>query len=799
MITKNKDLFILNTAKTSYIIKTTESGHLLHLYYGKKIRVMNTQPLGLYMPAQFPGGNLNSYDDAHKNFCLEKEPMEISFLGKGDIREPFCEIIFEDGSYSVDFLYESYSIDKDKPEKNAMPAPRTDSSCEHLRLVLAERVHDIKLILDYYVYFDENVIARSARLENGLYKIRVKRLMSAQFDMFADKRMMFTTFTGAWAREMHKNVMEVKAGKLVNSTYAGVSSNRANPFVMLSEASATEDNGNCYGFNLIYSGNHYSCVEKSEHGLIRFVNGINPQSFSYILDTSESFAAPWAVMSFSDEGFNGLSHNLHDFIRKYILPENFAGKRKPVLLNSWEAAYFNISEKKLLGLARSAARAGVELFVVDDGWFADRSNDTKALGDWHVNRDKFPSGLKGFGEKLAGLGLGFGIWLEPEMVNVDSNLYRRHPEWTIDIPDSPHSEGRNQRILDLTRKDVCAYIVKTVKRILTGAPITYVKWDMNRIFSDVYSKALPSGNQEEVIYRYYRGLYSCLKQLRREFPDVIFEGCCSGGNRFDLGMLCVFDQIWASDNTDALCRAEMVYNLSYGYPLCAIGSHVSASPNHQTLRRTGLHTRADVNIFGNLGYELNLKDASNEDIGAIQIQIERYKEAADIILSGDFYRTRCFGMEYPEVLSSVKASALTAADNYLEFNVVSKDRHKSIALFMQRLSIPNYTYAKLTPKGLEEDRIYRVFNYASKINIKVFGDLINTASPVHIKNESHTQEILSRFYKMNGEELNVSAYGNMIMSCGIQQKPAFGATGFNDEVRLMRDFDSRVYYISDEV
>lgn len=795
MINKNKDLFILNTADTSYIIKATESGQLLHLYYGKKIRVMNTQPSGLYVPAQFPGGNLNCYDDAHKNLCLEKEPMEVSSFGKGDIREPFCEIIFEDGSYSVDFVYEGYSIDKDKPEKSAMPAPRTDASTDHLRIVLKERNHDIKLLLDYYVFYNENTIVRSSKLENGIYKVRVRRLMSAQFDMLMDKRMLFTTFTGAWAREMHKNVMEVKAGKLVNSSYAGVSSNRANPYVMLSEAAATEDTGNCYGFNLIYSGNHYSCVEKSEHGLIRFVNGINPQSFSYILDPGESFTAPCAVMSFSSEGFNGLSRNMHDFIRNFILPERFAGKRKPVLLNSWEAAYFNISEKKLLGLAKSAAKAGIELFVVDDGWFGDRSDDTKALGDWHVNRDKFPSGLKGFGDKLKEMGLRFGIWLEPEMVNVNSNLYSRHPEWTIDIPDQPHSEGRNQRILDLSRKDVCAYIVKTVKRILSSADISYVKWDMNRIFSDIYSKALPSGNQEEVIYRYYRGLYSCLKQIRKEFPDVIFEGCCAGGNRFDLGMLTVFDQIWASDNTDALCRAEMVYNLSYGYPLCAIGSHVSSSPNHQTLRRTGIHTRADVNMFGNLGYELNLRDASKDDLEAIKLQIERFKESADMILYGDLYRSRCFGMEFPEVLSSSKTSALSSVDNILEFNVVSKDRLKSVALFMQRLAVPNYTYASIAPKGLDPDRIYKVFNYASKINIKVFGDLINTASPVHIKDESHTQEIISRFYKMNGEELNVNAYGSMIMNCGIRLKPAFAATGFNDEVRLMRDFESRIYYL----
>lgn len=345
---------------------------------------------------------------------------------------------------------------------------------------------------------------------------------------------------------------------------------------------------------------------------------------------------------YAENGFNQMSQRLHHFIWEHIIRGTWQKKERPILLNSWEASYFDISEKKLLKLAKEAKEVGIELFVMDDGWFGERMDDSSSLGDWEANTKKLPGGLKGLSDKIHGLGLQFGIWVEPEMVNVKSKLYVAHPDWTIEIPGQPHSEGRNQRILDLGRREVQDYIIESMSKVFSSADISYVKWDMNRTFSDYYSTALPPERQGEVAHRYVLGLYRCMKELMERFPEILFEGCAAGGNRFDLGILCYFPQIWGSDDTDALCRAEIEENYSYGYPLSAVSAHVSACPNHQTLRNTPLETRFQVACFGSFGYECNLCDMKKEEKEAMKEQIALYKKWRKVLQQGTFYRGRSF-------------------------------------------------------------------------------------------------------------------------------------------------------------
>lgn len=502
-------------------------------------------------------------------------------------------------------------------------------------------------------------------------------------------------------------------------------------------------------------------------------------------------------MAYAENGFNQMSQRLHHFIREHIIRGTWQKKERPVLLNSWEASYFDISEKKLLKLAKEAKEVGIELFVMDDGWFGERMDDSSSLGDWEANTKKLPGGLKGLSDKIHGLGLQFGIWVEPEMVNVKSKLYVAHPDWTIEIPGQPHSEGRNQRILDLGRREVQDYIIESMSKVFSSADISYVKWDMNRTFSDYYSTALPPERQGEVAHRYVLGLYRCMKELTERFPEILFEGCAAGGNRFDLGILCYFPQIWGSDDTDALCRAEIEENYSYGYPLSAVSAHVSACPNHQTLRNTPLETRFQVACFGSFGYECNLCDMKKEEKEAMKEQIALYKKWRKVLQQGTFYRGRSF---YDGAQSGMGGSVLAdEAGNQMEWTCVSEDGTKAVGMLMQKLVVPNTQQQTYYPKGLLPDVRYHFYNRKLKYNIKEFGDLVNTVSPVHIRQDSLTHQVLSKLVKMDGETEDFHAYGDTLMYGGVYVSPAFGGTGYNDKVRHYPDFASRLYFMDGEV
>ena len=778
MISCHNGVFTLKTKNTCYLFFRRPSGHLEHFHYGEIIQT--DEPDALMQKNEFLPGNAIAYSKEDSRLNLENLCLEMSSLGKGDIREPFIEVTLEDGSETLDFLYDHHEIYQGKNDYEGLPSSYgSTDEVETLVVTLKDRNSDLKLELFYHVYETVDVITRSSRLINcSDSSVILKRLLSAQID-FPHHYYSMVTFHGAWAREMEKTVQHCQSGKLVNSTLAGFSSNRANPFFMISGRETTEEYGHCFGFNLVYSGNHYSVAEVSSYGKLRVAAGINPERFSMNLGPGEVFQSPEVVMSYSKEGFTGLSHQMHDFVRNHIVRGQWQWKQRPVLFNSWEASYFKINEKKLSGLAKKAKAVGIELFVLDDGWFGERKNDESSLGDWHVNKKKLPGGLSALSEKINALGMDFGIWVEPEMVNEDSECYRKHPEWAVRIPGKHHSEGRNQMILDLTIKEVQKYVIDAMRKVFSSGNIRYVKWDMNRIFSDHFSPAQFSASEEmdqgSFSHRYILGLYRILETLVAEFPHILFEGCASGGNRFDLGILSYMPQIWASDNTDAISRLSIQEGYSYGYPLSVIGAHVSDCPNHQTLRNVPEKTRYHVACYGLLGYECNLEDASKERLKEIKEEIREYKKWREVYQFGDFYR-----IPHPDVKS---------------WMVVDKEKKRAVGSIFQTLMKANRPDLIFRGKGLIPDETYHFYNIPITHNVKTFGSLINTASPVHIRDGSLTQDLIAKFYRLEGEKEDCRIRGSVICHRGVSLKQAFIGTGFNEHVRLFQDFSSRTYYM----
>lgn len=782
---KHRDgFFVLQTQRTTYAFHVLPTGHLEHLYYGKKLQT-HEESLDLNLrealreKVAFIQGNLIAYTEEQSKIGLENLKLEMSSHGKGDLREAFLEIEYADGSRTSDFIYDSYEILIEKPSYDGLPsASGTADDVITLLIRMKDVNSDVRLELLYHIYESVDVITRSARLVNASAEgVKIHRLMSNQLD-FDHTDFYLSTFSGAWAREMNKTDRACTVGSHVYGSTAGISSNRMNPFFMLSEAHTTETHGECYAFNLIYSGNHYAAVEVNELDKLRVVQGIHPKGFCYHVPAQGSFQTPESVMTYSSEGHSALSLNMHDFIRTYIVRGVWQYKERPILLNSWEASYFNFNERKLLKLAEAASRAGIELFVMDDGWFGDREDDTKALGDWDVNLKKLPDGIEGLSKKIHKMGLKFGIWVEPEMISENSHCYRAHPDWAVRIPNKPHAQGRHQMILDLTREDVQNYVIEAMTKVFGSGEIDYVKWDMNRIFTDFYSATLPPDRQGEFSHRYMLGLYHVLQVLVDRFPHILFESCASGGNRFDLGMLCYMPQIWASDNTDAVSRMTIQEGYSYGYPLSVMGAHVSDCPNHQTLRRTSLSTRFNVAAFGVLGYECHLAEFSKEDFEKVKVQIETYKKWREVFQFGDFYRV----------------GKGTQTDGY-SWMVVSKDQSRAVVNTLQTLVKPNSAYLKLKLRGLDDQRMYKVYNLPEKIDIRIFGDLINMISPIHIKKDSLTHQMVAKFYKPDGEAEMHELSGNHLNRAGILLKQGFCGAGFDEQIRVYQDFASRLYFI----
>ena len=766
--------FILCTDNTSYIIKITESGHPAHLYYGRRVEFESEEELeSITEKREFEIGNAVVYSEEHPKVMLEDICLEMSSLGHGDIREPFVELIKPDGSRSCDFLYDSFVTDDTPPSLKELPCSyNSDGKGEHLCITLKDDV--LSLELHYFVYPKCDVITRYSKLiNNGEEKIDLLRLMSAQLDLVGADYCV-TSFHGAWAREMNKYTVPLPAGKFVNESRAGCSSNRANPFFMVHSSDASESSGDVYGFNLVYSGNHYSASEVNAYEKTRIVTGIQPQGFCFALGKVDCFETPEAVMTYSPLGFTGQSVNMHRFVKEHIVRGEWKNKERPVLLNSWEASYFHISERSLAAMAKTSKGLGIELLVMDDGWFSERNDDTSSLGDWEENPKKLPGGLKSLCKKINSAGLDLGIWVEPEMVNTQSKLYKAHPEWAMAVPGQLHSEGRHQRALDLCNPQVVDFLIEKMTSVFSASNIKYVKWDMNRIFSDVYSPYLKASQQGEVAHRYIIGLYKIMRTLSERFPHILFEGCASGGNRTDLGILCFFPQIWGSDNTDALCRAHIQEGYSYGYPQCCISAHVSASPNHQTLRSTPLETRFNIASFGVLGYELKLKDMRSYEKEQTRLQITLYKVWREVLQYGQFYRV--------------------STGNVHQWMIVSDDKSQAVGVMFQELIQPNTQSFRFFAKGLDPDRTYLFHNISGRVNVKLFGSLINTVSPINIRQDGIVHNLIAKFAKMGGESESHIAKGSVFMNCGIALKPQFSGTGFNENVRVFPDFSSRMYF-----
>mgnify|MGYP002855266050 CR=1 FL=1 len=777
--------FVIDTNRTTYAFTVLPSGHLMHLYYGATINMDNDGVAATAGTNKYLAGNIIAYSKEYSYLGLEDTALEVSTIGKGDIREPQIFLTNIDSSTSNDFIYQDYEYIKGYASdgwRHLSEMPEAHSGNEQLIITMKDSQRNIYLELIYVVFEKTDCITRRVRIINKEETfIDINRALSINVDL-PGKDMEMLTFTGAWTREMNLNVTKVTQNKLVNSSFTGTSSNRNNPFVILKKKDTTDFAGEGYGFNILYSGNHYSCAEKNGYGKLRFVMGINPNNFRFRLEPDKIFETPEVVMSFAKNGLNDLSHNFHDFVREYVVRRTWAKKVRPVLLNSWEACYFKFNENKLLNMAKKAKDIGVELFVLDDGWFGERNSDDSSLGDWDVNLKKLPNGISGLANKINELGLDFGIWVEPEMVNVDSNLYRAHPDWSIDIPGINHSEGRNQRILNLTLEEVRDYLVARIFDLLSTSNIKYVKWDMNRIFTDYYAYNL--SHQGELAHRYVLGLYDIMGRIVEEFPDVLFEGCASGGNRFDLGILCYMPQIWASDNTDAWCRAKIQTGYSFGYPMSVVSAHVSASPNHQTLRHTLLESRFNVAAFGVLGLEVNLSDLGNDDLSLLMEEIKCYKVNREVFFAGDYYR--------------ISNGCETEFGNCVyEWICVSKDKSKAIAFTMQDKAIANQPNAYLRVTGLDDSKIYRIYNTQGKYSIKHFGDLINTVAPVHVKPESGIHRALSHFIKMEGESENYIVSGSLLNNCGISLHQNYCGTGYDNEIRYYQDFASRMFFIEE--
>jgi len=775
MIREENGLFVLRTDHTQYVFYRRETGHLEHLYYGD--RYDGSSPEAMCEKQAFLPGSAIGYSPEISALNLENLCLEMSAHGKGDLREPFLVVTTADGSRTRDFLYESHEI---TPGRDADPSGLpgsygTADEVDTLAVILKDAASDLSLVLRYHVYAHCDVITRSAELVNGCTEpVRVSRFLSTQLDL-PDGEYAMTTFTGAWAREMHRDTQQISGAKLVNSTVAGVSSNRCNPFFMIHGRDTGETHGDCFAFNLVYSGNHYSVAERNPYGKVRILSGINPEGFEWTLKPGERFRSPEAIMAFSSSGFSGISAAMHEFVRHHIVRGAWQWKERPILFNSWEASYFDIHESLLVRLAKKAKSLGIELFVLDDGWFGKRDGDTSSLGDWVENRKKLPAGLRGLSKKITALGLSFGIWVEPEMVNEDSDLYRSHPEWVVQVPGRPHSEGRNQRILDLANPEVQDFIITTMRRVFSSGEISYVKWDMNRVFSDWYSPHLAPEDQGGFLHRYVLGLYRVLETLTGEFPHILFEACASGGNRFDLGMLCYMPQIWASDNTDAVSRLDIQEGYSYGYPPSVMGAHVSGSPNHQTLRRTPAESRYHVATFGLLGYECNLLDFPAGRQDAIRNETERYKQWRSVFQFGALYRIPHYRVRV--------------------WMTVSADRKRAVMGIFQILVQANQPDLRIRGCGLDPAMRYRFYNIPAGVSIKEFGDLINTQAPVHIRDGSLVQDLAAKFYKLSGEQEEYLLTGDQIMKGGISLKQAFIGMGHTDEVRLFQDFASRLYYM----
>lgn len=704
---KTKEFHLFND-EISYIFKVLKNNQLGHLYFGKKIK---HKPYFGYL-AETPVNRPTCpciYEDDY-TFSLEYFKQEYPSYGTTDYRYPAFEIKQQNRSTISNLEYASHNIFKGKKKLEGLPATycNSDDECLSLEILLRDKISSIEVTLSYTIFENYNVITRNAKFKNsGEISVNLTRALSLNLDL-PDSNYELLQLSGSWGRERHLKTRKLEQGVHSIGSLRGVSSNVHNPFIALKRFETTEFSGEVIGLSLVYSGNFLAQVEVDTYDVSRVSLGINPFSFNWVLNKGECFQTPEAIIVYSDNGLNKMSQTFHKLFSKNLVRGQWKEKDRPILINNWEGTYFDFDEEKLLNIAKSAKETGIELFVLDDGWFGTRNNDKEGLGDWYSNKNKLVNGVEGLSKKIENLGLKFGLWIEPEMVNKNSNLFRKHPDWIICTPNRKQSHGRNQYVLDFSREEVVNYIFESLNTLISNSNISYIKWDMNRCITECYSSFYPAERQGEIFHRYMLGVYKLFEKLIEKFPNILFESCSSGGGRFDPGMLYYAPQTWTSDDTDAIERLKIQYGTSLVYPISSMGAHVSVSPNHQIQRKTPLDTRANVAFFGAFGYELDISKLSKEEHLKIKNQVSFFKEFRNILQFGTFYR-----------LSN------PFENNIVSWMVVSEDQKIAIVGYYKVLNEINSNFKRIKLQGLNPDFNYNIRCTNPKINVVsefCFGD-----------------------------------------------------------------------------
>ena len=747
MITEKNGVFHIQTQHYSYLFEIDAYGLPEHLHFG--VPVQTEDAFALRCRPGLGWGSQILLQEGDTASCADALALEWSGSGRGDYRESPLEL----QGVATDFRYVGFEI-LEGTAAMTCGLPQARGGSQTLKITLEQKNARLHL---YYTAYPTALVRRTVLENTGESTITVNKLMSFCLDLPGNYRM--ATFNGGWIAEMRRCDTPVGRSKVVNESLTGASSNRHNPGFLLFAPEATETAGRVYGCNLVYSGNHYAAAQQSLQGLTRVMQGINPGNFAWELAPGAIFETPEAVLSCSDEGFGGLSRNMHRFVNDHIVPVYWQGRPRPVKYNSWEGCMFDFNQHRLVDLAGRAKDLGCELFVLDDGWFGKRNDDKAGLGDYSVNTKKLPGGLEGLAKKIRARGLEFGLWFEPESVNPDSDLYRAHPDWALTDGFYP-VYGRNQLLLDLTRQEVRDYIVENVSRILDSAPISYVKWDMNRHSIALGARA----------HRFVLGLYEVLDRIFTPRPGILLESCSSGGNRFDLGMMCYSPQVWTSDDTDPIERLTIQTGASYLYPQSVMGAHVSAAPHAQTLRTTPLSTRGNVAFFGCLGYELDLKHLLPIEGKEVKAQIAFYKQYREVFQYGSFSRTN-LGWQ-------VSDGKTTLAGVF----------HKLVA------AAPGYEQLRLT--GLAADKRYRVRSLEQVIRVGQFGNLLKHVAPVSIDPNGQLLRLADRHISLPGGAEAMEVSGAALMS-GILLRPQFRGTGYDQNQRTQGDFGSDIYIVEE--
>ena len=681
--------FTLQTKNTTYQMQVDRYGFLLHLYYGKKTDGCMDYLL-TYYDRGFSGNPYDAGED--RTYSMDTLPQEFPCYGNGDFRSTAFAVENADGSMSCDLRYKSHKIFDGKYNLEGLPAVyASEEEAQTLEILMEDPVTGVKVVLLYGVLPAQDIITRSVCVKNeSSGKIYLNKIESASLDfLYGDYELL--TFYGRHAMERNVQRVPVVHGTQKIGSVRGTSSHQYNPMMILAEKETTEDKGNCYAMSFVYSGCFQGEVLKDQLNQTRMMLGLQEEAFRYPLETGEMFQAPEVILSYSSEGMNRLSQNLHHCIRQHICRGKYKEEIRPILINSWEAAYFDFTGDTIYELAKAAKEVDIDMLVMDDGWFGKRDDDNSGLGDWFVNEKKLGGTLGNLIKRINDLGVKFGIWIEPEMVSEDSDLYRKHPDWALTVPGRNPVRSRNQLVLDFSRKEVVDEIYDQICKVLDQGNIEYVKWDMNRSLMDVYSSV--TRDQGRVLHDYVLGLYDFLERLVQRYPNLLIEGCSGGGGRFDAGMMYYTPQIWCSDNTDAIDRLRIQYGTSFGYPVSVVGSHVSAVPNHQTGRKTPLHTRGVVAMSGTFGYELNLMKLSEEEKQEIREQIAEYKSYAPIIQNGLYYR-----------LSNPTTEEICA----WEFvHTDEKEQSKVLLNIVMQVIHGNMTVNYVKLQGLEETAVYR--------------------------------------------------------------------------------------------